>query len=151
MKMKEVLHVSSLKKNLLSISALDKKGFRVSFINGQVLLWSKGKTLEYVVVIGEEGGGLYNIKGHPDTTLVHETNRSSELWNRRLSHVKYKALAYVRKMVTGLPYPNIDHEGTCKGCTRGNEIKNPFLKSETKIKRTLELIHSDLSRPMPSI
>ena len=41
MKMKEVLYVPSLKKNLLSISALDKKGYRVAFIYGQVLMWSK--------------------------------------------------------------------------------------------------------------
>ena len=36
MKMKEVLYVPDLKKNLLSISTLDKKGYRVSFIYGQV-------------------------------------------------------------------------------------------------------------------
>ena len=57
MKMKEVLYVPGLKKNLLSISALDKKGYRVAFIDGQVLMCSKGKTLEDVVVIGEEEGG----------------------------------------------------------------------------------------------
>ena len=34
LKMKEVLYVPGLKKNLLSISALDKKGFRVAFIDG---------------------------------------------------------------------------------------------------------------------
>ena len=43
MKMKEVLYVPVLKMNLLSISALDKKGYRVSFIDGQVLMWPKGK------------------------------------------------------------------------------------------------------------
>ena len=47
----------------------------------------------------------------------------------------------MRKVVTCLPYLNIDHEGTCKACARGNNIKNPFLKSETKTKGTLELIH----------
>jgi hypothetical protein len=35
MKMKQVLYVPRLKKNLLSISALDKKGFKVAFVNGQ--------------------------------------------------------------------------------------------------------------------
>ena len=54
MKMNEELYVQGLNNNLLSISALDKKGFRVSFIDGQVLMWSKGKTIEYVVVTGEE-------------------------------------------------------------------------------------------------
>ena len=61
MKMKEVLYVPGLKKNLLSISALDKNRYRVAFIDGQVLMWSKGKTLEDVGVIGE-GGGMYNSK-----------------------------------------------------------------------------------------
>ena len=34
MKMKEVLYVPVLNKNLLSISTLDKEGFRVAFIDG---------------------------------------------------------------------------------------------------------------------
>ena len=63
------------------------------------------------MVIGEEGG-LYKLKGHPE--IVHETNRSSELWHRRLAHINYKDLPYVRKVVTGLPDLKIDHEGTCK-------------------------------------
>ena len=44
MKMKDVLYVSGPKKNLLSISALDKKGFKVSFVDGKFLMWTKGKT-----------------------------------------------------------------------------------------------------------
>jgi hypothetical protein len=34
MKMKDVLYVPGLKKNLLSISSLDEKGFIVAFIDG---------------------------------------------------------------------------------------------------------------------
>ena len=44
MKIKEVLYVPGLKKNLLSISALNKKGSRVSFVDGEVLMWLKHKT-----------------------------------------------------------------------------------------------------------
>ena len=54
------------------------------------------------------------------------------------------------KVVIGLPDLKIDHEGTCKGCAREKNIKNPFSKSETKTKGTLELIHSDVCGPMPS-
>ena len=39
MKMKYVLFVSGLKKNLLSIFALDAKCMRVAFVDGQVLMW----------------------------------------------------------------------------------------------------------------
>ena len=51
MKMKDVLYVSGLKKNLLSISALDKKGFKVAFVDGKVIMWTKGKTIDGVVEI----------------------------------------------------------------------------------------------------
>ena len=53
MKMKDVLFVPGLKKNLLYISALYAKGIRVAFIDGQVLMWPEGKTIDDVVVIGE--------------------------------------------------------------------------------------------------
>ena len=51
MKMQDVLFVLGLKKNLLSISALDEKGMRVAFIDGQVLMWAKGNTMDNVVVM----------------------------------------------------------------------------------------------------
>jgi hypothetical protein len=49
MRMKDVLYVPSLIKNLLSISTLDKKGFRVAFIDGEVVMWPKEKTIEDAV------------------------------------------------------------------------------------------------------
>jgi hypothetical protein len=52
MRMKDVLYVLGLTKNLLSISILYKKCFRVTFIDGEVLMWSKGKTIEDAIVIG---------------------------------------------------------------------------------------------------
>jgi hypothetical protein len=52
MKTKDVLYVPGLTKNLLSISALYKKGLRVAFIDGEVLMWPKGKTIEDAIVIG---------------------------------------------------------------------------------------------------
>ena len=61
--MKDVLYVPGLKKNLLSILALDKKGFRVAFIDGQVHMCPKGKNIEDAIIIGEEEGGLYKLKG----------------------------------------------------------------------------------------
>ena len=50
--------------------------------DGQVLMWPKGKNIEDAIIIGEEEGGLYKLKGHAETTLVHDsTDTSSELWN----------------------------------------------------------------------
>ena len=64
MKMKELLYVLGFNKNLISITKIDKKGYRVAFIDGQVPMWPKGKSIEDLVVIGEEVGGLYKLKGN---------------------------------------------------------------------------------------
>ena len=103
MTMKDVLFVPGLKKNLLSISSLDTKGTRVAFVDGQVLMWPKGKTIDDVVVIEEQDGGLYKLKGHLEQDLVHKSVEPNELWHRSLAHVHYRALPLVSKVVEGLP------------------------------------------------
>ena len=45
MNMKDVLFVSRLKKNLLSISVLDAESMRVAFVDGQVLMWPMERLL----------------------------------------------------------------------------------------------------------
>jgi hypothetical protein len=107
---KYILFVQGLKKNILSISALEDKGFRVAFVDGQVLLWPKNSSINKDIVIGFREGGLYKLKGHQEQALVHNSVSSSELWHRRLAHLKYRALPVLRKMVTGLPKIQIDHD-----------------------------------------
>ena len=48
-----MLYVPGLKKNLLSILALDAKGIRVAFADVQVPMWPKGKTIDDAIMIGE--------------------------------------------------------------------------------------------------
>ena len=148
--MKDVLYVPGLTMNLLFISALYKKGFKVVFIYGEVLMWPKGKTMEEAIVIGKEEGGLYKLKGHSEEALTHSIENPCELWHRRLAHINYKALPYVSKVVTCLPKFKVDHEGMCNGCAQGKNIKNPFLKRDNKAEGVLELIHSDVCGLMPS-
>ena len=54
---------------------------------GCIHRWSRGKTIDDAVVIGEQEGGLYKLKGHPEQALVHDTVDPSEHWHRRLAHV----------------------------------------------------------------
>ena len=85
-----------LKKNLLSISALDAKGMRVAFIDGQVIIWPKGKNIDDTIVIGEQEGGLYKLK---EQALIHDIVEPNELWHRRLAHVHYRALPIASKAI----------------------------------------------------
>ena len=60
LKMKDVLYVQGLKKNILSISAMDARGMRFVFVDGQVLMWPEGNTIKDAVVIGEQDEGFTN-------------------------------------------------------------------------------------------
>ena len=48
----------------------------VTFIDGKVLMWPKGKSIEDAVFIAEEGG-LHKLKGHLETISVHEITSPS--------------------------------------------------------------------------
>ena len=54
LKLKDVQYVLGLKKNILSIYVIDAKGIRVYFVDRQVLMWPRGKTIEDATMIGEE-------------------------------------------------------------------------------------------------
>jgi hypothetical protein len=150
MKMKDVLYVPGLTNNLLSISSLEKKGFKIVFIDGEVLMWAKGETLNEEIIIGSEENVLYKLKGHSKAAMNHTIENSCEIWHRILAHINYKALPYICNTVTCLPEFKIDHEGICNGCAQGKNIKNPFPKRDNKEEGVLELIHSDVCGPMPS-
>ena len=101
-------------------------------------------------MIGEQEGGLYKLKGHPEQALVHDTIEPNELWHRRLAHVHYRALPIASKDVEGLPEIQEKHDGVCKGCAKGKNTKKTFPRSERKEKGISEIIHSDVCGPMSS-
>ena len=57
------------------------KGMRVPFVDGQVMMWRKGKKIDNAIIIGEEEDGLYKLKGQPEQALVHDSIEPSELWH----------------------------------------------------------------------
>ena len=75
----------------------------MAFIDGQIIMWPKGKIIDDEVVIGEQEGGLYKLKGHPEQALIHDIVEPNKLWHRRLAHVHYRALPIASKVVEGIP------------------------------------------------
>ena len=104
-------------------------------------MWPKGKYFNDAIVISVQEGGLYKLKGHSETTVVHNTVIPSELWHKRLTHLHYRELFIIRKMVIGLPKIQVNHEGICKGCAEGKNVKSSFPRSKRKAKGVLKSIH----------
>ena len=90
--LEEVLYVPSLKKNLISLSVLENKGYLVVFSEKKVLLWQRGLPLKQAETIGVQEGGLYKVPKQLARALTHNQVGTSELWHKRLGHLHYKAL-----------------------------------------------------------
>jgi hypothetical protein len=150
LKLEEVLYVPGMKRNLVSISALEDKGYKITFSEGKVLAWHKDSHINSSKVIGIRDNSLYKLTIKPVQALLHDTISLSELWHRRLAHIHYRALPALKKMVTVLPeiQIQIQHEGVCKGCALGKNIKGFFPNSDNRSKDILDLIHSDVCGPM---
>jgi hypothetical protein len=137
-----------MRRNLVSISSLEDKGYKVSFSDGKVLSWQKNSSMESACVIGVQEDSLYRLTVRPFQASVHDSISLSELWHRRLAHLHYRALPTLGKMVTGLPQLCVEHDGICRGCSLGKNSKGSFLSSDNRSKGILDLVHSDLCGPM---
>ena len=90
--MEDIRYVPGLKKNLVYVSILEGKGFRVIFMENQAYLWPKNQNIYTANIIGVREGGLYKVPGNYISSMVHHTIIPSELWHRRLGHLHFKAL-----------------------------------------------------------
>jgi hypothetical protein len=153
MTLTKVLYVPGLKKNLVSVSTIEEKGYEILFRDGQVLLFPRGSSITSAKVIGTRHERLYKFLFQPVQALIHSTSSSSdlcEIWHRRMAHLHHGALRVLREMVTGVPDFSSEHHELCKGCTLGKYTKTAFPSSDSKAARILDLIHSDVCGPMSS-
>ena len=58
------------------------------------------------------------MKGHLEQDFFDDTVEPNEIWNRRITHVHYKALPLASKAIEGLPEIQTKHEGVCKAYVR---------------------------------
>ena len=130
----DVLYDPGLKKNLFSVAGLKDKGYRVLFMDKEVLLWAKNEKLSSVVQIGVRERGLYKPSKNSTHALVHHTIDPCEMWHRRFGHLHYIALPGLQKMVTGMPEVSPKHDGICKGCALGKNTKKSFSEARIDLK-----------------
>ena len=61
---------SGLKKNLISVSTIEYKGYEVTFRGGQVIMYPMGSSIDSSKVIGVWHGKLYKFAFQPVGALV---------------------------------------------------------------------------------
>jgi hypothetical protein len=152
MLLKEVLYGPGLKKNLVSVSAIEERCYEVLFHDGQMLLFPKGSSITSAKVIGTRHEKLYKLMFQPARALFHSTSNNDlcELWHKRMAHLHHGALRVLREIVTGVPDFSTEHQELCKGCALGKYTKTIFPSSDSRAVGILDLIHSDVCGSMSS-
>ena len=143
-----VLLVDGLKHNLLSISQLCDKGFKVIFEASHCII--KDIQNDKTIFMGHRCDNVYAINiskydGHDRCfSSMHD---QSWLWHRRLGHANMDLISQLNKdeLVRGLPKINFQKNKVCEACQVGKQIKNSFKnKNFIFTFRPLELLHMDL-------
>ena len=133
-------------------STIEDQGLGVSFIDGHVHMFPKTVGPSASVAIGARCGKLYRPLFQPQRALAHSSSSElCELWHRRMAHLHHPALGLLRHMVTSLPEFSTGQSPVCRGCALGKYTKTVFSSSDSRLAGTLDLIHSDLCRPMSSV
>jgi len=146
----DIYHVPSINRNLLSVSALNRHSYNLSFASLRCQLMKSGQ----VIAIAHEENNLYILNASPfiseyaymvmtndiDTlikstdipihhALVASTNSATgttAIWHRCLGHIMLRSVKrlFQQNMVKGMHITDIDsHDsGTCKACLEDKQI-----------------------------
>ena len=93
--LKDFMHVPGLKKNLVSVSMLEDKGYDVVFNDGKAFL--RHKTTGQTKRIGIRVKNIYKLEVYGCATMMCKAKEvvsrdEGELWHRRLGHLHHGAL-----------------------------------------------------------
>ena len=140
----DVMHIPTFGFNLLSVSALCKKGLKVEFEGEQCRILKRNK----LVATGHLEGDLFVLDTHNTVPDQHAYVADLKLWHERLAHVFADGITHMAKhnVVKGLE--NLKHKkdvDKCAACVYGKGHRLPFPKqSETRSKGLLDLVHTDV-------
>ncbi|KAJ9552587.1 hypothetical protein OSB04_016632 [Centaurea solstitialis] len=144
LKLKDVLFVLELRKNLTSGCLLNKVGFKLVFESDKFVL-SKGGMY---VGKGYAMNGMFKL--NVMVVNVMNTNAStsaymlefSNIWHRHLGHVNFHSIQRLSKL-NCIPNCDIDLKHKCPVCVEAKLTRTSFLSVDRKIK-PLDLIHTDV-------
>ncbi|GKV37331.1 hypothetical protein SLEP1_g45370 [Rubroshorea leprosula] len=143
----KVRHVPDMRKNLISLSALDTNGYTFSSGGGAMKV-VKGFL---VVMKGRKDMKLYVLQGSTVTSSTNVVSSLSDkdltkLWHMRLGHMSEKGMTLLSKkrLLGDHKFCSLD---LCEHCLYGKQTKASFNIGVHWSKEPLDYIHSDLWGP----
>jgi hypothetical protein len=151
----DVLSVPELKHNLLSVSKMATKGYKVVFDEHSAFI----KKNDQVIVTLPLDGALYTHKAlfNFETTETGNKQESKyddyELVHKRLGHIGHNRLKKLMNLdsvkLKCLKTSDLKHH-LCESCIFGKMHRSPFPKKSYTDYEPGEVLHSDLVGPLPT-
>ena len=152
-----ILSVDGLKHDLLSISQLCDKGFRVVIDKNNCII--ENVSDRKVLLVGNRDDNVYTIDLNDCPTndkCLSILLYNAWLWHRRLGHASMHLISNISKnsLARGLPQFKFKKDKICDTCQMGKQTKFSF-KSKNMISAanlfnyyiSLQLLHMDLFDP----
>src|SRR6266542_3487332 len=142
-RLKNVHHVPSINKNLVSGSLLCRDGYKL------VLESNKSVVSKFGTFVGKgyKCGGLFRLSVSDVCNKVVNhvcTNSESNVWNSRLCHINFGCMTRLAKMNL-IPSFTLAKGSKCQACVQAKQPRKPHKPvKEARDLALLELIHSDL-------
>ncbi|WVZ49881.1 hypothetical protein U9M48_001204, partial [Paspalum notatum var. saurae] len=142
--LKNVQHVPSMNKNLVSGSLLLRDGFKVVLESNKVVVSGHGLFIGKCYV----SGGLFrlSLSDFSNKCVNHicgGVNDDASLWHGRLCHVNFGLMRQLSSMRL-IPSFTFVKGSKCHSCVQSKQPRKPHKAAEPRNLAPLELIHSDL-------
>ena len=144
MQLKNVQHVPTINKNLVSGSFLCKDGFKVVLESNKLVMSKYGQ------FIGKsyDCGGLFRLSladfcNKSVNHICGAVNDDASVWHFRLCHVNFGLMSRLSSMCL-IPNLTVAKGSKCHSCVQSKQPRKPHKAAEERNLASLELIHSDL-------
>jgi hypothetical protein len=142
--LRNVQHVPTMNKNLVSGSLLCRDGFKIILESNKVVISKHGQFIGK----GYECGGLfhfslldfYNILVNH---ICSGVNDDTSVWHSRLCHINFGLMSQLSSMSLILKF-TIAKGSMCHSCVQSKQSRKPHTAVKKRNLAPLELIHSDL-------
>ncbi|WVZ51699.1 hypothetical protein U9M48_002814 [Paspalum notatum var. saurae] len=142
--LKNVQHVPSMNKNLISGSLLLRDGFKVVLESNKVVVSRHG----LFIGKGYVSGGLFrlSLSDFSNKCVNHicgGVNDDASFWHGRLCHVNFGLMKQLSSMSL-IPSFTFAKGSKCHSCVQSMQPRKPHKAAEPRSLAPLEFIHSDL-------
>ncbi|GBP97191.1 Retrovirus-related Pol polyprotein from transposon TNT 1-94 [Eumeta japonica] len=133
--------------NLLSVSTIVKNGHKVTFSTKGCEV-RNGK--DEVICTATLNNNLYIMDTSTEVAHLTSSTQSCDtyLWHLRMGHLNFHDVKKLPDVTEGVTLTQQQSNIACTHCMEGRQARMPFKSVGSRAERPLELIHSDLCRPM---